>query len=219
MRTNPDVFFVALATDSLGLARPWNSKNPNKDPHLATNFTHTYPYLLKKRLVGRLENKQVEVNCFANRASGIKMAASKARDLFSWLDADVSVFHFGIVDCWLRGEDEKRPNVGLDEFERIFSDMMQTKRSLDEDQLSVFVGICPTNARTLDKTPGLNDQISRYNKVILDGMGVNCRFVDMERAFEKFGERLLHPDGHHLSNFGHEYVCEAIYNIIVDHCR
>lgn len=211
-----DIFFVACATDSLSMARPWNYKKENLDPELATKFTDSYPYLLKKKLDNLFTNREVIVNNFANRGSLIGSAAAKARDLFSWLKADINIFHFCVVDCWLRGENLDTQTVPIEEFEKHFTEMVNLKQELNSTQPSIFIGICPTNAHTLSKNPHQNEEISKYNNCMqkLIHSIDNTDYIDMEKFHHQHGDSILHPDGHNYSILGHQIVADTLFSVI-----
>jgi lysophospholipase L1-like esterase len=205
-----DLFFIALSTDSLSMPRPWNHKTPNKDINLATKFTDTYPYLMKLKLVAAFPEMNIEMNNFAARGSGAITANTKALDMFSYLDADISIFQFGITDCWLRGDNFDTPRVTIEQYEKEIKEIMSRKEQYHPEQNSFFIGVVPTNSHMLSKAPNQNKVIAEYNNVLKQNLGSNCHYIDMEAEFEIHGEKILHPDGNHLSNFGHQHISDIL---------
>lgn len=214
-----DLFLVAIAGSSMSLPRPYNQKVPSKDPELATSFKHTYPFLLDVALRKNYPAKFCAVNSYAIRGSGIGQAEARARDLFSWLKASVSVYHFGVGDAWLRGENFDTTRVSTEKFKAGLESIIQLKEELNPLQPAFFFGLLPTNSHMLAKSPQQNKVISEWNaiyKSVVDRADLNCKFIDMEAQFAIHGEVILHPDGHHLSNSGHKLAAGLLFKEITE---
>ncbi|STX51392.1 Uncharacterised protein [Legionella busanensis] len=211
-------FFIALATDSLSMPRPWNQKNINLNPELATTMFDTYPYKLKKLIMKRFPSLDLELNNYATRAGGIGTINTRIRDIVSWLAADIGILHFGITDCWLRG-DNQIPNVSLEDFSILFEKIMELKVQLNSSMPLFIIGITPTNQHMLSKAPRQNEVIKEYCKIMKSYIVENCFYIDMQEQFEKHGETILHPDGHHLSNTGHNVLANLLSKQIEDYIK
>jgi lysophospholipase L1-like esterase len=88
------------------------------------------------------------------------------------------------------------------------------KKEFAKDIPLVVIGITPTIDKMLIKHPNLNEVISSFNQALKDIFQENDFFVDMEDSFKKYGDLLLHLDGHHLSKYGHRIVFENLASIL-----
>lgn len=92
---------------------------------------------------------------------GVKTAAARERERFSWLDSGGSVFHFGFVDCWLRVEAMDTPRIPLSVFQEVVASLMDIEIQLNEEQPSSVIGIAPMNQLLLAKARGQNETIQK----------------------------------------------------------
>lgn len=202
---------LVFCTDSLSLPRPWKKNAPLEFPELFLGYNKTYPFLLKDCL--ETAEHRIDISLLAKRGGTSKDVALSAEDAFFWRSPSVVVLHIGIVDCWPRGEGGAL--VDIDSFKKNLLLCLQNKQKFAKNTPLIVVGIMPTLSRIVAKNPGINEIISDYNRVLKAVFGHNALFVDSEALFKQYGEKLLHPDGHHLSKDGHEVIAQKIQEALV----
>lgn len=202
---------LVFCTDSLSLPRPWKKNAPLEFPELFLGYDKTYPFLLKERL--ETTEHRVDISSLAKRGGTSKDAALSVEDAFFWRSPSVVVLHIGIVDCWPRGENGAL--IDIDSFKQNLLLFLQNKQKFAKNIPLIVVGIMPTLSRVVAKNPGINETISDYNRVLKAVFGHNALFIDSEALFEQYGEKLLHPDGHHLSKDGHEIIAQKIQEVLM----
>ena len=206
-------FHVVIASDSLSLPRPWNQKQLDDKPDNFFRIDETYPFVLREKLRIAL-NDDVIVSNYAVRASSLQRASVMGPDLFSWMSADISIIHQGVVDCWLKADGE--PRIPLDRFVEFVEKIYAEKSKYGQSIPSIQFGILPTNQRMLEKEPRLNDSISAFNEVLRTLIPVDSStlFIDVERLPEDERLKIVHEDGHHLSRYGHQKYASIIFDQI-----
>jgi lysophospholipase L1-like esterase len=204
---------IVMSTDSLSLPRPWFQAKPALEPDKFTRLAETYPLLVEAALRRRL-SFDARVTNMATRASGIAATFAQRLDLFSWMEPTVSLIHKGVVDCWPREAKGGEPNTTPDAFRESLQKLMDERFRMNPDNRLILVGIAPTNAHALSKTPALNQTIAIYNEILKSFRDENTVYVDMEAVHAVHGEQILHPDGHHLSRIGHRHLAEEILQAV-----
>jgi|GEM_PF-2021944 len=214
-RQNKPNIKIGIASDSLSLPRPYYMKDFDhiNNPSFAYNYEDTYPELLRKQLSNKYE-QEIIVNNFANRSTGINFALYKQNDMHHWYGLDVSIFHFGIVDCWLRTETGMKPQISPEVFEQKFKQFADFKNNLAPAANSIVIGIAPTTAHRLQKVPEQNKLINQYNNILKSNLPDNTLFLDIEALYQTCGDALLHKDGNHLSELGNKIFADELNAMI-----
>ncbi|MEL7388159.1 MAG: SGNH/GDSL hydrolase family protein [Pseudomonadota bacterium] len=196
------------------MPRPWNQKNLEANPEGFFQFEDTYPYLLRQYLRAHFPRQRLSVSTLSSRGGTFKRTQVFANDLFSWMGAKVVVVHFGIVDCWLR--DEQQQLTSPEEFQTAVRDLVVNHTKMGPDILLIVIGILPTNKTMLAKKPKQNEAIAQFNQILRDGLeDQSAVFLDVERTFAHQFDDIIHLDGHHLSKTGHQVYAEAICKTIL----
>lgn len=203
---------LVFITDSLSLPRPWRKNFPLEYPENFLSYDQTYPFLLKESL--EHSGHKTHTSMLAKRGGTSKDAVLSAEDGFFWRSPSIVILHIGIVDCWPRGD--KGQLVTLKDFKENLLQLLNIKQKFANNIPLVVIGIAPTLPRIIAKNPTINQTISNYNQVIKNTLGDHAIFVDMEALFKKNGSSsLLHPDGHHLSQQGHELLSRKLHEILI----
>lgn len=211
------MFHILLSSDSLSLPRPWLKAVEPKVPNNFTGFTESYPFRLEEALLGTAQIGKVKVTNWGSRASGLSAVVKQSIDLFSWMQPDLTIIHRGLVNCWPRDEKNGAPNTSLEEFEGICREAFKAREKLNPDLPIFLVGICPTNTSILAKFPQTNERIRAYNNVFKRALTPIDRYLDMEELHDRYGEQLLHEDGHHLSHFGHQILADRLVEEVMSY--
>lgn len=204
---------LVFCTDSLSLPRPWKKNAPLEDPDLFTRFDETYPFLLQDAFV----KHNACISLLAKRGGTSKDVLLQAEDVFFWRSPSLVILHVGIVDCWPRGE-EGKPIFDIDVFRKHLIGFLEIKRKYAYNLPLIVVGLSPTNTRSLARSASfdLKKRISDYNTVLKDVFEDDAHFLDMDALFQRHNEVILHPDGHHLSRYGHWLVYKKLEEIMKD---
>lgn len=210
-------YHVVIASDSLGLPRPWNQKLLSDQPESFFRYELTYPYLLRAKLEARMPGQRLTVSHSAARGGTFKRALGMARDLFSWLGAHAVVVHFGVVDCWLRPDGGQLTSP--EEFDEMLAELMANHRQMGPNTLLIVFGVLATNARMLEKEPRQAENIAAFNRHFRARcQGENVVFVDVEQRFSA-EDGVVHEDGHHLSRAGHRAYADILAEILLERAQ
>jgi len=220
---NREEVLILFATDSLANPRVWNIHNEeNNLVQKAVQYTKTYPLLLEKKLKEKYPEYIIMNNVYSQRGSGWGTGTVKSKDFFALYfpkdhHADITIFQYGISECWIK--DNGKPRVNTVDFENNIQAIMEDKEKYDPNSITIFVSILPTIQKYIDKQPKQNELISEWNQIIKNNLIKNCYFADIEEYFyanKELQEEIVHPDGHHLNIMGHEVFAEVIFKTIIN---
>ena len=209
------MFHVLLTGDSLSMPRPWLRTRPEVEPEKFTGIAETYPWLLRGILTKQDFGKPVEVTHWPTRASGLGAVLNQKIDLFAWMEPNITIIHRGVVDCWPRETKGGEPNTSLGEFRVICDNILEARKSLNPTLPLIVVGIMPTNEKMREKYPQVEEQIKLYNTELKRMVGPGIEYADTEELHRQHGEGMLHPDGHHLSRFGHSILADELAKKVI----
>lgn len=223
---------LVILGDSLGLATGIKSvQTPD-----AVEYEETYPYLLKKSL------PEWEIISTCKRSNRIDKQASLQwlSDDIILYKPSVVVIHLGICDCapriFNRYESFILSNLPLyirepitaffskhryfftKHFKKVYVKKMPFKSNMKKlinticeiNAFPILVSIADTNKRNKEKSYNYDKNIQEYNQILLElSKEYNLPYINM---FEE-GDRILLPDGIHLSTEGSKLLANKIFQI------
>lgn len=102
----------------------------------------------------------------------------------------------------------------------LFSEMTEKLISLVQSQnvKLAFVAICPTHENLCERSPGFNDNVSKYNSIIKTHTDqAKCGFIEPLKNQEKPDNFLL-ADGIHINPSGSILFSQSISDWIAENC-
>ena len=215
MPATPPFCHIVMATDSLSLPRPWDMRRPDEFPEKHFFFRDTYPHLLQSRLRAAMPAANVQVTNIAQRSATMDTAFARRREILNWMEPSACVLQFGIVDCWVRRNEDRRFRLPLDDFASNARQLIETRDQTNPGLPLVFMGVLPTHAVHLKSQPDQNDIIAAYNQALRDLCSGRAGFVDVEKHYFEIGEQVGHADGHHLSHLGHRLYADELVRLLL----
>lgn len=207
-------YHAVILGASESMPRPTNTKEFNilSNPSLAVRFSDCY----SKKLMDAFRKKK-DFSFYLTNLSfysySIRDIAKRWQSSVHFLNPNMIILHFGIVDSWIR-RDSKTNYVLTDfsEFRRIFATMLEYKKETAPSKKLIIVPI-------LEPKKEMHDQIQidsavSYNKAALE---VAEEIDDKNISFLSFSnchDEIYHGDGYHLSSKGHDYIYNSLFKII-----
>ncbi|MCM3760895.1 GDSL-type esterase/lipase family protein [Alkalihalobacillus oceani] len=204
---------IVIIGNSLALPRPKriNQYDPKKKEELAVSFDDTYGFLVEKTIQAEYPDLHIRVINRAQRAYTIKHIAQTFADHLFYFEPNILILNVGLVDCWFRDENGTQM-VNKVEFRQVLIRIM-SMLSLRPEVKIIIVGITPTNTKMENRYKGMNDEIRKYNEILMDGVDYRQTFyVDVEKNIQL--NEILLPDGQHYNKEGNRIVAEKISILI-----
>jgi lysophospholipase L1-like esterase len=208
----PGTFHIVIAGNSQSMPFPWNKREENARPDLFTSYWKTYPHVMRAGLQ-KHTGRDILISSLAFRAATIRDAHNHREHMMRWMSPDVTIFNYGIVDCWPRADGQL---VDLSEFENLFSQIVDTHVATLDPPLLIIMGIARSTARKNRLIPALSEEVRKYNNVLAAAhqpeRGIH--FLDVQRVQTEVGASFLSPDAHHFSNEGHAAIGAQLADLI-----
>ncbi len=208
---------ILIAGDSLALPRPENMSQINNGLPLLVSYDETYGQLLEKKLLEDKIYDNVSVLNRAQRFFNIKNIYNQFLDHAFSFTPDVIVMQVGIVDCWFREELNGKQLIEIAEFTAIYHNIIDIVK-LGTFKL-IIIGICPTSRKMENRTPGLLNEIDKYNNVLKSSADdITIYFIDMKESIAPDNpHEYLHLDDHHLNKEGNKLVAQKLHTVFKEH--
>lgn len=210
---------ILFVGDSLGLPRPHNIMSYNSDDkEMAIAYDETYSSIIERELSQKYNfNPYIEVINRSRRSFTIKDVSKEFADHLFFFEPNIIVMQVGIVDCWFREKLDGKQMVNKEEYEKNLMRIIGLLEKRKHVKL-IIVGISPTSSKMNKRYPGINNEISLYNKILKSHVNnKTIYYIDLEKYINPENPyQYLLPDDHHLNKNGNKLLATLLKRLLIE---